>query len=108
MKNMWNLLAFAFIIYSGIALLVFVYQRSLLYFPGGDQQPSNEILAIEKLRLWPSNDMYRGVTAEEEGVNARGTIVVFHGNAGSAYNRAFYIKALTNHQFRVVLGGVKK
>ena len=35
--------------------------------------------------------------------DAEGTIIVFHGNAGAAYHRGFYIDALSLHNLRVIL-----
>ncbi len=96
---------------AGYLLLVgfvFVVQRNMLYFP--DPAPS----AIEAVRLgggmtlepWPAgHPAFRGYAGEglPEGSPVRGTVVVFHGNAGGARDRFYYWLALEARGYRVVL-----
>jgi pimeloyl-ACP methyl ester carboxylesterase len=87
---------------AGLALLgaVFVWQDRLLYFPA---RASVEQLHTEALRAWPSAADFRGLVAEPEGGAARGTAIVFHGNAGHAGHRAFYAQALVPLGVRVIV-----
>ncbi len=95
-------LVFVLVVYLLIALVVFAFQRVLLYYPG-DFKPSKELLAKQNLRYWPSSENYRGLISARKSGDARGTVIVFHGNAGTAYHRAFYINALSRHGLRVIL-----
>ncbi len=80
---------------AGMALL----QNYLLYFP----EPA-PLAALEQggLRAWPDRNAFRGLLVEPAG-EARGTVVVFHGNAGHAGQRGYYAQVLTGLGFRVIL-----
>jgi pimeloyl-ACP methyl ester carboxylesterase len=83
----------------GFLTLLFVFQDRLLYFP---HRASVEQVASAGLRPWPSAQDFRGLVAEPTGP-ARGTAIVFHGNAGHAGHRAFYAQALAPLGWRVIL-----
>ncbi|MDQ2961637.1 MAG: lysophospholipase [Pseudomonadota bacterium] len=83
------------IVIAGIAM----FQDRLLYFP---DKASLEAMVSGDLRAWPGPQDFRGLVAEPNGP-ARGTAIVFHGNAGHAGHRAFYAKALTRLGLRVIL-----
>lgn len=83
----------------GLLALIYVWQDRLLYFPA---RATVEQLAGLGLRPWPSAQGFRGLVAEPQGI-ARGTVIVFHGNAGHAGHRAFYAQALAPLGFRVIL-----
>ena len=89
-------LAFAgLILFVGMAM----FQDRLLYFP--DKAPLVELESTQ-LRAWPTAEDFRGLVAEPTGT-ARGTVIVFHGNAGHAGHRAYYAAALTQLGLRVIL-----
>lgn len=97
-----RLLMLAAAIYVAITLLFFFMQRKMLYLPE-TYRPG--VQAMEKMGLtpWPSEGAaLRGWLAEPEG-SVRGTVVVFHGNAGGAWQRDYYSRALTRRGFRVLL-----
>jgi uncharacterized protein len=82
-----------------ILAAVYLWQDRLLYFP--------ESVTIERtldsgLQAWPSENNFRGLIAEPA-ATARGTAIVFHGNAGHAGYRSFYAKVLTPLGWRVIL-----
>jgi uncharacterized protein len=78
-------------------------QNKFLYFPGGER-PSAEILAAENMSLWQATGTdYRGLIAAGDALAPNGTIVIFHGNGGTALDRGFYIEPLMALGFRVVL-----
>lgn len=83
----------------GFLLLVYLFQHRLLYFP---QRVTVEALVSAELRAWPTAAEFRGLLAEPKGA-VRGTVVVFHGNAGHVGHRAFYAQALVPLGFRVIL-----
>jgi hypothetical protein len=74
-------------------------QNHLLYFP--DKATVEEMLA-SGLDAWPSAQDFRGLVAEAAGA-ARGTVIVFHGNAGHAAHREFYARFLIRLGLRVIL-----
>ena len=58
----------------------------------------------EGLAVWPTEGpAYRGWVSTAAPASPRGTLVVFHGNAGLAIHRAYYSDALGPLGFRVVL-----
>lgn len=74
-------------------------QNSLLYFP--EEAALHEVVSAN-LAAWPASSDFRGLIAEPNGT-VRGTIVVFHGNAGHAGQREFYARTLTRLGLRVIL-----
>ena len=81
-----------------MALMVLLQDR-LLYFPA---RAAVTDMVSGRLAAWPSAQDFRGLVAEPTGA-ARGTAVVFHGNAGHAAHREFYAQALNPLGLRVVL-----
>ena len=88
--------------------IVFLVQRKLLYFPA----PAPP--AVDTVRLgngmifepWPaSGPAFRGYVGANlpAGSPVRGTVIVFHGNAGGAHDRVYYGLALEARGYRVVL-----
>jgi pimeloyl-ACP methyl ester carboxylesterase len=98
MKFMRTMLALAI---ACLLLLAAIYfgQDRLLYFP---ERTSVEAVTNERLRAWPSAQDFRGLVAEPAGT-ARGTVIVFHGNAGHAGHREFYARSLVPLGLRVIL-----
>lgn len=83
---------------GGITLL----QERLLYFPAQVALPA--LLAEaqrDALHGWPAAGEFRGLVREPEGP-VRATLVLFHGNAGHAGQRAFYA-GLARFGVRVIL-----
>lgn len=86
--------------YLSMTAVVFLKQRTLLY------QPSNHGLTLAQaqsltLKHWPEFSTYLGYLNEPP--NAKLTVVVFHGNAGEAANRIYYLRALAPFNARVLL-----
>jgi hypothetical protein len=84
-----------------LALLIGVYllQDRLLYFP---EKTTIRQVVSAGLRAWPTAEAFRGLVAEPPGA-ARGTAIVFHGNAGHAGDRSHYATALNRLGMRVIL-----
>jgi uncharacterized protein len=91
---LWLALA-CLVVLATIAL----FQNRLLYFPA---KAGVAGLVSDRLVAWPTAQDFRGLVAEPTG-SARGTAIVFHGNAGHAGHRAFYAQALTGLGLRVIL-----
>ena len=78
-------------------------ENKMLYYPD-KYVPSQESLAADNIAFWPSGvEGYRGYVSTAPGDTSRGTVVVFHGNAGTAFDRVNYVKALVPLGFRVIL-----
>ena len=101
-KAILNLFFYMLIGYMGLLLIVFLFQRSLLYFPA-NQKPSDRQLHSQGLRFWPSTHEYRGFTGLVSETEPQGTVVIFHGNAGAAHHRGYYQQALSRQGLNVVL-----
>ena len=90
-------------IYLGLITTLFFAQRKLLYFPS-KSLPNEKLLQLEGLRYWNlSNNSYRGLISIEPKNNAKGTMIVFHGNASTADDLNYYSRALTARGYRVLL-----
>ncbi len=78
-------------------------QERMLYFPSKDV-PGEKFLASRGMQFWPSGrEGYRGFVSTGEPRAGKGTIVVFHGNAGAASDRDYYLEGLIPLGFRVLL-----
>lgn len=78
-------------------------QQNMLYFPDL-RLPSESELAEKGLRFWPAGPAgYRGYISTAEIGNPKGTIIVFHGNAGTAVDRDYYLAPLGALGYRVIL-----
>lgn len=97
-----RIMLYALIVYITLLLIFVVFQRKLLYLPS-EFRPSEERVIDEGLNYWPSFEHYRGFIVHEGIPHPKGTIIVFHGNAGTAYARSFYGKALSPLGLRVIL-----
>ena len=101
-EMIWKILLYALGGYVALSSIAFVFQRKMLYLPNVIQL--SEDRAIEEgLLYWPSFDNFQGFICHGEPVDAKGTIIVFHGNAGTAYHRSFYAKAFSIQNLRVIL-----
>jgi len=85
-------------------LIVFLFQQKLIYFPDTYSLAEQQQFANQaNLKLWPSVDDYRGLVSNTSQTTGKGTVIVFHGNAGSATDRTYYRDALERLGYRVVL-----
>ena len=76
-----------------------MFQDQLLYYP--DPASISEMVS-GRLGAWPTAEDFRGLLAEPEGP-ARATAIIFHGNAGHAGHRSFYVSVLGRLGLRVLL-----
>jgi uncharacterized protein len=83
-------------------------QYNMLYYPSS-HAPSQKELAAGNIQFWPSGPTgYRGLIGAGKTVNTGGTVIVFHGNAGTAADRVYYVKALGSLGYRVILAEYPK
>jgi uncharacterized protein len=92
-----------------VSLLVYVgrsirnLQYRLLYYPSPSLHPE-ELLSGSGIKLWrPSGSDYRGLIASNQPKSGKGTVIVFHGNGGTASDRTFYQDVLGVLGYRVIL-----
>ncbi|MDP2811388.1 MAG: alpha/beta hydrolase [Rhodocyclaceae bacterium] len=97
-------LALRLAIYPLLALgVIALFQDRQLYFP--DNPPLAAVLDDARRRglaPWPSEGDYRGLLRESR-VPVRGTLVLFHGNAGHAGHRDGYADEFARLGLRVIL-----
>lgn len=92
------------LIYILILLTAFVFQRKLLYFPAHFTREQQEQLMVGSyLEPWPSQNDPRGMIGRIPLANIKGTVLVFHGNAGAAIHRTYYHEALQRLGYRVII-----
>jgi pimeloyl-ACP methyl ester carboxylesterase len=85
-------------------LIVFLFQQKLIYFPNTYSLAEQRLLAEQAdMKLWPSTGDYRGLASNTSQTTGKGTVIVFHGNAGSATDRTYYRDALERLGYRVIL-----
>ena len=97
-----KILLYVIIGYLALVLFLFLSQRKLLYLPN-KTKTSVQQAELQGLRHWPDSQQHRGFISIRQPAIPIGTIVVSHGNAGSASNRSYYTQALTQHGFRVII-----
>jgi pimeloyl-ACP methyl ester carboxylesterase len=101
-QMIWKIFLYALIGYVALCSLVFIFQRKLLYLPMGNRLSEESVLRIG-LVYWPSFENFQGFVGQEEPSDKKGTVIVFHGNAGAAYHRDYYVRALSLQGLRVIL-----
>jgi pimeloyl-ACP methyl ester carboxylesterase len=91
------------LILLGISFAGCDMQNNMLYYPDS-RLPSESELAAKGLQFWPAGSTgYRGYISTGEITNIKGTIIVFHGNAGTAVDRDYYLSAMRLLGYRVIL-----
>jgi pimeloyl-ACP methyl ester carboxylesterase len=100
-KLMIRIPVYYLIVVSGMYFL----QDYFIYYPEKtDSKLIEKAAKNSSLRIWPDDvESYRGFVSPLEPQKARGTIIVFHGNAGSAIDRSYYVHALGRLRYRVIL-----
>lgn len=101
----WRFLLWLPVYYLLAVAAAYFLQDFLLYHPSRFDRESLESRAQRNgLVLWPPGaEDYRGLTSPLQTTATRGTAVVFHGNAGSAEGRTYYLAALERLGYRVLL-----
>lgn len=96
-----RILIYILVGYLGLCLMVFFMQRGMLYLPSKTSLSLD--LRRQGLAAWPQQADCLGFIGGADHEGARGTVLVFHGNAGSAIDRDYYVDALGDLGFRVIL-----
>ncbi len=100
-----KLLGILLIIYMLMGLYIYAFQYKLLYHPKTYTLEQAQSIALENhLTLWPTQDtQYFGALRETQSDPPLGTVLFFHGNAGSALTRVYFADTLTALGYRTLL-----
>ena len=100
-----RVVAYVLVGYGVMVGLAYLMQQRMTYFPERQSLPDlKSQAATAGLKLWPSDDAdYLGLTGTDDLTGSKGTVVVFHGNAGAAVHRFYYTRALERLGYRVVV-----
>lgn len=104
-----RVLRVAVLSYVGFCILFIVRQRRLLYLPRRlSEGELGAVIEERGLAKWPlgSGGSYRGlirVDADSGDKSYKGTVLLFHGNAGCAVDREFYFDQFAERGWRLVL-----
>ncbi|MEJ2099239.1 MAG: alpha/beta fold hydrolase [Desulfobacterales bacterium] len=92
-------------VYLGIVVAMAYLQDQFIYYPEKIDPKRIEGWASDRgLLLWPNKvKTHRGFIPMSTPPKSRGTVLVFHGNAGTAIDRTYYVSALGALDYRVVL-----
>lgn len=100
---LFKFIASIIVIYLFLTIILFFAQRKLLYFPSNNL-PTEQLLESEDLQYWKVKDNdYYGFISLDTQEKAKGTIIVFHGNASLAHHLYYNSRALTARGYRVLL-----
>lgn len=98
-----KLLIYGAVACGALLLAAYLWQRRMIYFPDPARPPEGHCQALG-LQFWPDpGDGYRGFIGMAAPAGKKGLVVAFHGNAGGAWDRAYYVHALAPLGYRVVL-----
>lgn len=100
MNRLTTALLLLALLYAVIVLAIALGQQRLLYLPM--RGTVAQVTAGARLPAWPTVQDFRGLVAEPTGP-ARGTVLVFHGNAGHAGHRVDHARVLQPLGWRVIL-----
>jgi len=98
-------LAAGAVLVAGATIFAAVFQDRLIHLPSRISLEELEAQANRfGVALWPTVDAdHRGLLVEPAGGFVRGTVVVFHGNAGQALDRTYWSEAMGRLGWRTIL-----
>ncbi len=105
-RRTMGFLVTACLVAAGGLLLIWAFQRTLIYFPFDDvPSPSAVGLAEVELVTFPTADglVLSGWFVSNRSTAASGTVIVFNGNAGNRAYRAPLAAALRDYGYQVLL-----
>ena len=96
-KNLLQLILIIFFVYTLILVILYLYQRNLLYHPNENNYSDDNIsVAIKKVRITTSDNVELVGWYHEKNLKDYKTLIFFHGNAGSLDNRIYKINHFQN------------
>ena len=101
MAALKSLIILAILAYCGVLVLMYVFQRSLMYFPDRTRTPPAAVgLPQAEEVILTSSDGERLVAWHVPPRDAKPVVIYFQGNAGALNLRADRFRWLTNGRFR--------
>jgi len=95
LRMLWSLLVTVALAYAAVVGLVFVFQSRLVYFPGVGREitvtPQTYGLAFEPVTI-ATEDREKLSAWWVPATPSRGTVLIFHGNAGNISHRLDYLE----------------
>jgi pimeloyl-ACP methyl ester carboxylesterase len=93
------------LVFFAISIFAYLRQEKMIYFP---RKITRSALAARArqlgLNLWPADSAnYCGLISEDFPGRSKGVVMIFHGNAGSALDRSYYVAGIQRLDYRVVL-----
>lgn len=93
------------LVFFAVSILAYLRQEKMIYFP---HRTTRSVLADRArqlgLTLWPANSAdYYGLASVDFSGRSKGVVMIFHGNAGSAVDRYYYVAGIQRLDYRVVL-----
>jgi pimeloyl-ACP methyl ester carboxylesterase len=88
-----------------VSILAYLRQEKMIYFP----RRTTHSALVDRARqlgvtLWPGDSAdYRGLVSVDFPGRSKGVVMIFHGNAGSAVDRYYYVAGIQRLGYRVVL-----
>lgn len=104
--DMLKFFVFVLAAYIAVVMAMYLMQRSLLYLSARYDYIDAAALAAHGVQPWPDADDYRGYLIANDMPGRQvstATVIVFHGNAGSAIDRVYFRDALAFTGARVLL-----
>ena len=96
-KNLLQLILIIFFVYTLILVILYLYQRNLLYHPNENNYSDDNIsVDIKKVRITTSDNVELVGWYHEKNLKDYKTLIFFHGNAGSLDNRIYKINHFQN------------
>ena len=93
MKPAWRVARFLVLLAVSVILFFGFFQRKLLYYPTRiSEQEARETAHLLGLEPWTAEGKQQGWKQDQPSTRAH--VVVFHGNAGNALDRHYYVEAL--------------
>ena len=90
-------------IYALVVVAVYLLQSRLLYLRSENSLATVQQQAADaRLSLWPNKASYQALVRVPSG-SAQGTVIMFHGNAGTADDRAYFATQFEHCGFRTLL-----
>lgn len=91
-------------VYGFLVIAIYVLQGRLLYLRSAHSlEVTQQQAADARLSFWPNAAKYQALVRVPSGGSAQGTVIMFHGNAGTADDRAYFATQFERCGFRTLL-----
>ena len=104
-SKIFTIFSYIFIIYIFLLALIFIFQRSLMYFPIKEKISKSfyKNTQLKKIDINTSDGLILKSLYKRSETNINKTILVFHGNAGHIGHRVKKFKAFIEKGYGLLL-----